>query len=131
MFSQLHKLEPLLLRRRDRAFKVKFVGEASDDYGGPYREAITNVCSELQSAASPLFILCPNGQHGLGSNRASYTVRPSASGEEALQHFFFMGKLIGCALLEAELALDLELCPPHLEAPCEDRPLGRRRRGLR
>ena len=27
------------LRRRERSFKVKFTGEAADDYGGPYREA--------------------------------------------------------------------------------------------
>ena len=111
MFNQLHKLDPKVLRRRDRAFKVKFVGEASDDYGGPYREAITNVCAELQSAASPLFVLCPNGQHGIGNNRSSFTVRPAAAGQEELQRFFFLGKLMGCALLQHELVLDLQLCP--------------------
>jgi len=87
------------------------VAEASDDYGGPYREALTNVCAELQCPSSPLFVLSPNGQHGLGAHRNSYTVRPSASADEAMQHFFFLGKLIGCALLEREAPLDLELCP--------------------
>lgn len=110
MFIQVHTLPPLLLRRRDRAFKVKFVGEASDDYGGPYREALTNVCAELQCTSSPLFVLTPNGQHGLGSNRSAYTVRPSALSADALAHFTFLGKLIGFALLQRELALDLELC---------------------
>ena len=37
IFSQLHAqlqfLDVNLLKRRDRAFKVKFAGEAADDYG--------------------------------------------------------------------------------------------------
>ena len=54
---------PQVIRRRDRAFKVKFTGEGSDDYGGPYREAITNACAELQSAASGLFVRAPGADH--------------------------------------------------------------------
>lgn len=58
------------LKRRDRAFKVKFAGEAADDYGGPYREVFTSLCSELQNeSVLPLLLLTPNGQHNLGSNR--------------------------------------------------------------
>ena len=45
VFAQLHAqlqfTDPAQLRRRDRAFKVKFAGEAADDYGGPYREVFT------------------------------------------------------------------------------------------
>ncbi|KAL3894215.1 MAG: hypothetical protein SGPRY_013867, partial [Prymnesium sp.] len=91
-------------------FKVKFVGEASDDHGGPYREALTNSCTELQSDASPLFVLCPNGKHGLGLNRSSYLIRPSATDESHLAQFAFFGKLMGCALLQKQASLDLELC---------------------
>lgn len=74
IFAQLHAQLQVVdvedLRRRDKAFKVKFVGEAADDYGGPYREVFTAVCSELQNAAVlPLFLQTPNGQHSLGTNR--------------------------------------------------------------
>jgi hypothetical protein len=30
-----------------KIFKVKFVGEGSIDRGGPYRDCITNICSEI------------------------------------------------------------------------------------
>jgi len=108
-FAELHHLPPKILRRRDRAFKVKFIGEGSDDYGGPFREAITNMCAELQSASSSLFVLTPNGQHGAGDNRSAYTVRPSASSADVLAQFSFLGKIVGCAMLQREMVLDLEL----------------------
>jgi len=108
-YAELHQLPPKILRRRDRAFKVKFIGEGSYDYGGPFREAITNMCAELQSSSSRLFVLTPNGQNGTGDNRSAYTVRPSATTADALAHFAFLGKIIGCAMLEKELTLDLEL----------------------
>ena len=41
LVQQLAHLDRLKLVRRDRAFKVKFAGEAADDYGGPYREVFT------------------------------------------------------------------------------------------
>ena len=108
-FAELHHLPPRVLRRRDRAFKVKFIGEASDDYGGPFREAITNMCAELQSAASALFVRTPNGQIGTGNNQSACTVRPSAVGADALAQFAFVGKIIGCAMLQREMVLDFEL----------------------
>ena len=74
--------------------QVKFVGEASDDYGGPYREAFTNMCAELQCGSSSLFVLTPNGQEGQGDNRSAYTLRPSACGPRELSQFAFLGKLM-------------------------------------
>ena len=79
------------------------MGEASDDYGGPYREAITNCCAELQSKASPLLVLSPNGQAGLGSNQGSWCLRPGATSPEQLQQCFFLGQLMGCALLQTQM----------------------------
>ena len=108
LFTQLHTLDPKLLRRRDRAFKVRFTGEAADDYGGPFREAITNLCGELQCAASELFILTPNGQQGSGNNRSAFTIRPSVA-RHHLAEFAFFGKILGCAMLQRELVLDLDL----------------------
>ena len=76
LVQQLAHLDRLKLVRRDRAFKVKFAGEAADDYGGPYREVFTRLCSELENeAVLPLLMPTPNGQQGLGSNRDRFVVQ--------------------------------------------------------
>ena len=80
LFEQLHMLDPALLRRRDRGFKVKFVGESADDYGGPFREAITNMCAELQCATSHLFILTPIQDAALERQVVSRAHRMGATG---------------------------------------------------
>ena len=70
LHAQLQVVDVKDLKRRDRAFKVKFAGEGADDYGGPYREVFTSLCSELQNeSVLPLLLQTPNGQHNLGSNR--------------------------------------------------------------
>jgi hypothetical protein len=83
VFSQLHdqlsRVRPRVLCRHDKACRVNFVGEASDDHGGPYREAICHLCTELQSEQLPLFIRCPNGQHAVGNGRDAYLPNPSAT----------------------------------------------------
>eukprot|EP00965_Chrysotila_dentata_P004701 153209-Pleurochrysis_carterae.AAC.2 len=83
VFAQLHeqlgRLRPQALCRHDKACRVNFVGEAADDHGGPYREAIAHICTELQSDCLPLFIRCPNGVHGVGTNRDAYLPSPSAT----------------------------------------------------
>jgi hypothetical protein len=46
-------------------------GEGAQDAGGPFRDALMDVCEELQSPNSllPLFIPCPNAQTSSGSNQ--------------------------------------------------------------
>ena len=60
LFSQLHtqvaRVKPRALCRPDKAFRVNLVGEAADDHGGPYREALAEISREVQSSALPLFI---------------------------------------------------------------------------
>ena len=46
--------------------KVEFKGEGSIDAGGPYRETLTNICNELQSAVLPLLIPTPNNKNNHG-----------------------------------------------------------------
>jgi len=105
-YSQLCDFDVKKLRRRDRAFKVKFLGEASDDYGGPFREAITNMCAELQHhpprVKAPLFILTPNGQTGQGNNRSAYTVHPQTSGKLGYFAFFWEAARLLAAAARAE-----------------------------
>ena len=46
-YRQLRHLAPAALRNSDRAFYTDFIGEHADDYGGPYREALSLVAGEL------------------------------------------------------------------------------------
>ena len=115
IFAQLHAqlqfVPSSALQRRDRSFKVKFSGEAADDYGGPYREVLTSLCGELQTPATlPMLLLSPNGQHSLGSNRDKYIMDPAATTAELLKWFEFLGALCGMALLQQDTVLSLNLC---------------------
>ena len=97
------------IRASPQAFRVNFVGEAADDHGGPYREAITQICGELQSGQLPLLLRCPNGRHGVGAGRDVYLPRPAASSARELGWFRFVGQLLGLALRQKETQLPLNL----------------------
>ena len=60
-FRQLRHLPPSALRNSERAFYTDFIGEHADDYGGPYREALSLVAAELSDPASPLRLLQVRG----------------------------------------------------------------------
>jgi len=55
------------------------VGEAAIDVGGPYREAISQICTELQSSALPLLIPSPNQKNDSGQFREKWVLNPSAN----------------------------------------------------
>jgi len=115
VFAQLHAQLQVVdvkdLKRRDRAFKVKFAGEGADDYGGPYREVFTSLCSELQNeSVLPLLLQTPNGQHNLGSNRYRFVMQPASTSAELLQWYEFIGVLMGISLLQKDTVLGINLC---------------------
>lgn len=111
LHNQLRAVERKELMRRERAFKVKFAGEAADDYGGPYREVFTVLASELENeAVLPLLQLSPNGKHNLGSNRDRFILNPGASSAESLQYFELVGMMFAFALMQKETVLTLSLC---------------------
>lgn len=60
-------------------FSVQFVGEAAIDVGGPYREAISQMCTELQSGALPLLIPSPNQKNDSGQFREKWVLNPGAN----------------------------------------------------
>lgn len=107
--EQLGRVKTRSLFRHDKAFKVNFVGEAADDHGGPYREAIAALCAELQSGALPLFQRCPNGKNGVGEQRDSYVPDPSACTPQQLEWFAFVGNLLGLSLRQKETQMPLSL----------------------
>jgi hypothetical protein len=74
---------------------------------GPYRECISQLCRELQTAGLlPLLIPCPNQQQsGVGENREKFLLNP---GSNQFAMFEFFGKLMGIAIRSKNpLALDL------------------------
>lgn len=59
----------------DKIFSAGFVGEASIDAGGPYREILTNLANELEHIGTlPLMIKSTNQRTDHGDNRECYVV---------------------------------------------------------
>ncbi|CAI5731161.1 unnamed protein product [Hyaloperonospora brassicae] len=107
-----------------RAFKVKFLGEGVNDYGGPYRAVFEQIVDELQmdnvelskgeQGLLPLLIPCPNRRSTTGSNQDKFLLNPSCgttlltNGPMALDLHRFLGKLIGTAVRHGlQMGLDL------------------------
>lgn len=95
-----------------RAFKVKFVGEGVNDYGGPYRAVFEQIVDELRTDSVtaggskpsercllPLLIPCTNRTSAAGSNQDKFlltTAMQSSSLTQELMTFF--GKLVGLSV---------------------------------
>jgi len=69
-FEQLHENAHIIFRRKNEyLWRVTYLDMHSIDQGGPYRDLIRTMCSDVCSTRLPLFILCPNGQTNNGLNR--------------------------------------------------------------
>ena len=91
-----------------KAFNVTFSGEGSQDAGGPFRDAITNMCKEIQSGCLPLLITTPNNKSNHGQYRECWIPNPSAKSPNHLEMFKFLGALLGFAIrTTSTLQLDL------------------------
>lgn len=101
-FRQLNQVDPTVFRRKidskGRLFSVKFRGEEGVDWGGVYREGANSMVDDLFCAHFNLFVLCPNGQHDTGANRAMYLPNPKCVSPVAIQMYEFVGKLLGISL---------------------------------
>eukprot|EP01062_Namystynia_karyoxenos_P063113 TRINITY_DN55934_c0_g1_i1.p1 TRINITY_DN55934_c0_g1~~TRINITY_DN55934_c0_g1_i1.p1 ORF type:complete len:1846 (+),score=599.58 TRINITY_DN55934_c0_g1_i1:433-5538(+) len=101
---------PQMFKTAHRFWSVVFTGEGAEDVGGPFREHITEMCSELMSAATPLFIPSPNQRTAAGTHRDGFVPRPSAVSAANLRQYEFLGRLMGGALRSNE-PLSLYLPP--------------------
>eukprot|EP00808_Paulinella_micropora_P005785 g1370.t1 len=91
-----------------RAWKVAYIGEHSNDHGGPYRQSLQEFCADLQSSVLPLFIPSPNQRGNVGSYREKWLPNPAANSPMHLAMFDFIGRLIGLAMRTGDfLPLDL------------------------
>jgi len=117
VYSQRAKLSPVHFRlvRSARAFTVNYVGMRATDAGGPYRDSIERMGSELQSPLLPLFIKAPNcvfdSSHSAdGDDDTRGAASPSPTGldvfvprpssQSAAHHsmFEFVGRMMGLAV---------------------------------
>jgi len=119
LYAELSRLSDSTFRRayigkghgnQARAFKVKFVGEGVNDYGGPYRAVLEQALDELQydmyneasksrSCLLSFLVPTPNRAYSTGSiGRDKYLFNPSANSPSLLRRIEFLGKLIGICL---------------------------------
>ena len=73
-------------------------GEGAQDVGGPYREAVDNICAELHSEALPLLVRSPNGSQLNSLDRDRRILNPAATTARHLRMFEVMGALLGLCL---------------------------------
>jgi hypothetical protein len=124
-FRQLHFIDPAHLCQSDRAWEVRFVGEGANDAGGPYREALSQICQDMtlnmtnqpqpQQQLSPSFRLMvrtPNQVSQVGIHQDKFVPRFATQSSAVSQsHWEFVGKLLGVAL---RTRATLELAWPSL-----------------
>ena len=97
-WSQLQFILPIRLRQLDRAWHVNFTGEHSVDVGGPYREVLSEMISELQEKHVQLFVPTPNHRNQEGDYRDCYLPNPNYIQSKHLSMYFFLGQLMGVAV---------------------------------
>ncbi|XP_060835591.1 E3 ubiquitin-protein ligase HERC2 isoform X3 [Rhopalosiphum padi] len=100
-----------------RVWKVQFVGESVDDYGGGYSESIAEMCEELQNGSLPILIQTPNGREDTGTSRDCFILNPSATTKVHMKMFEFLGVLIGIAIRTCS-PLSLNLAEPMWKLLC-------------
>jgi hypothetical protein len=100
VFHQLHgRVAPRNLRRPDRVFDAGWrggLGEGGVDAGGPYREALTTVCTDLFCEDQlDLFIRSPNGKDEVGETRDRFVPNPEYTSPQAIKMYEFCGLWMG------------------------------------
>jgi len=93
LYEQLKDVDSERFRQEEQAWTVKFLNEGAEDAGGPYRESIALMCSDLQSPFLPLFIPCPNSKEGTGENRDKFIPNPECIDPRFLRIYNFIGKV--------------------------------------
>ena len=113
MFQHLRQYSFKIFRKKEggnscKIFNVQFLGEASIDAGGPYRECISQAIGELQSPALPLLIQSPNQKNEAGTFREKWIVNPGSCSASHIEMYEILGGLIGYAMRTGEfLNMDL------------------------
>ncbi|KPI89645.1 hypothetical protein ABL78_1226 [Leptomonas seymouri] len=106
LFGQVYQLlstkAPALFTTNKKMWAVTFYGEGADDVGGPYRECLTQMCTELMSASLTLFLPSANMTSELGEVRDAFVVNPVCAPPVELLMYRFLGRLMGGCLRGGE-----------------------------
>ena len=89
VFQQMYnKIKWSALRSSEKVFRVTYaggLGELGIDAGGPYRETMTEVCTDLFSDVLDLFIPSPNTKDERGQTRDRYVPNPDYTSPNAIK----------------------------------------------
>jgi len=74
----------------EKCYKIDFKGEGSIDAGGPFRESLTNISSELEIGVIPILIRSPNNKNEHGTNRECFILdsRSKTPGHKLMMRYF-------------------------------------------
>jgi hypothetical protein len=102
-YVQLYDKAQDSFRKKDKQlWRAQYIDMHSTDLGGPYRDSITQICSDICSTRLTLFILCPNGRTNSASNQDCWIPNvypPNESIPEKFQkQYRFVGQLMGLAI---------------------------------
>eukprot|EP00796_Vickermania_ingenoplastis_P006670 gene6670-4779_t len=89
---------PRMFQSSDRIWVTVFLGEGAEDGGGPFREHICTMCSELMSSALPLFVPTANNTLNTGTCREAFVPAAGATTPYDLLAMTFVGRLMGFAM---------------------------------
>ena len=83
----------------ERCYRINFKGEGSIDAGGPFRDSLVNIVSEMENGAIPLLIKSPNNRNDHGTNRECFIVDPSSTSPVHLEMYKYLGGFIAFGIL--------------------------------
>ena len=87
-----------------------FMGEGSEDAGGPFRDALESMASELMSPVLPLLIKSSNNRNDSGSFRECYILNPEPTTPATANMYQCLGRLFGFCFMSGQ-PLQLNLAP--------------------
>jgi hypothetical protein len=108
MFNQTYKRSNMIYRpenSEEKPFRARFLGENSYDAGGPFRDVMENICSEITER-----FLQPTSNMQSFGDISSYQPKALTSIPD-LKRLNLVGKMIGWALRSTlyNLSLDFNL----------------------
>jgi len=80
------------------------------DYGGPFRDSLVNICTELEEGVLSLIVKSPNNRNEHGTNRDCYVLNSQATSPTEMELFKFFGGILGFAI-RSQSPLPINLPP--------------------
>ena len=94
----------------ERCYRINFKGEGSIDAGGPFRDSLVNIVSEMEDGLLPMLIKSPNNRNDHGSNRDCFILNPTSTSPAHLEMFKYLGGFIAFGIL-SKSPVPLNLAP--------------------